>query len=176
MPKRASKKSKKNAEPSQPDDEEHMQEDAVPEEDEEEDDDFDEDCANLTLPNTRIAQMLRKQLAGKRFSGENGIYTTGAIEHVINAIMVAMKSHIPTASSTGKCKRASQSNLLRAIRSDPCLSRVFSYTFSPSMKHKLRITPTIFLNGDDAKAYKTKREMERDERKKAREVPAVDEA
>ena len=103
--------------------------------------------------------------------------TDRSIEAVVNAIVHAIKATSDSGSSTGKTKRADFKALIRAIRTDPDLSRVFaSYVFTPGKEHKLRVSPKIFLNGEDSLAYDAKRAAEKEERKKAKAVPEVDQA
>ena len=142
----------------------------------EEDDDIEEDCSKLVLPSGRVTLMLRKALVGKRFGGDNGVFATGVIEHVVNTIVLALKKASGSSTVAGKPKRADYKTLIRVVRSHPDLSRVFSsYTFSPSGNSKLKISPQIFLNKADRAVYTAKRAAEKEARAKARVVPAVDE-
>ena len=135
-----------------------------------------EDCAKLTIPSSRVTQLLRKKLFGLRFSAENGIFATGAIELVVSAIFKAIKDSSDCGSDTGRSRRADYRALIRAVRTDPDLSRAFAaYVFTPGKNDKLKIHPKIFLNGADQAVYDAKREAEKEARKKAKSVPAVDE-
>jgi len=169
MVKKTSKKKQREPEPVEDPDVDN--EDA-----EEEEEETLEDCPKLILPSSRITAMLRKKLTGMRFSGDNGVFVTGAIEAVVNAIVKSIKATSDAGSGAGKCKRADYKALIRAVRSDPSLSRVFAaYVFTPGKDHKLRISPKIFLNGEDSAAYDAKRAEEQTKRERSRAVPAVDE-
>ena len=168
MVKKASKKKQPEPEP--------VEDPEVDNEDAEEEDETLEDCPKLTLPSSRITSMLRKKLTGMRFSGDNGVFVTGAIEAVVNAIVQSIKATSDAGSGAGKTKRADYKALIHAVRSDPSLSRVFAaYVFTPGKDHKLRISPKIFLNGEDSAAYDAKRAEEKAKRERSRAVPAVDE-
>ena len=168
MVKKASKKKQPEPEP--------VDESEVDNEDAEEEEETLEDCPKLTLPSSRITSMLRKKLTGMRFSGDNGVFVTGAIEAVVMAIVRSIKVTSDAGSGAGKTKRADYKALIRAVRVDPSLSRVFSsYVFTPGKDHKLRISPKIFLNGEDSATYDAKRAEEIAKRERSRAVPAVDE-
>lgn len=150
------------------------------EEDDHEDDDdaiVEEDCSKLALPSSRVTLMLRKALIGKRFAGDNGVFATGVIEHLVNAIIVSLKKASGSSSAAGKPKRVDYKTLVHAVRSHPDLSRIFAaYVFSPGGSSKLKVPPKIFLNKRDREIYDVKRAAEEKARAKSRKVPAVDEA
>ena len=146
--------------------------------------DADCDCVGI-LPATRVATMLKANMAAKRASQGSAIYAAGFIEYLFTTLIDAADadanaSETQSEGGEAKRKRVNRLALVRAVRSDPTLSKLFS-TFSFVSSERVAYDGRLLLTKDDREKRKRALTALKDTASKDRgasnnaRIPAVDE-
>jgi len=122
------------------------------------------------LPRPRIDRYLRRQLARPRVSSGVGVYTTAAIEALFKEVITAANKE----ASALRKKRIGSMSLMKAVRSNPELSRVFrNYTFFRS--ERLKYDALDLMTKADRNSVVEKRKDAKKKKESVAAVPEVDE-
>ena len=122
------------------------------------------------LPRPRIDRYLRRHLARPRVSSGVGVYSTAAIEALFKGVIVAANKE----ASASRKKRIGSTSLMKAVRSNPELSRVFrNYTFFRS--ERLKYDGLDLMTKVDRNSAIEKREDAKKKKESVAAVPAIDE-
>ena len=122
------------------------------------------------LPAARIDSFLRSNLKAKRISAGSSVYATAAVEEVVKTIVETM---IAGAKPTKKgFKRLGRLDLIRSVRNNPDLSRLFKrYVFAPKGA-QLKFDALRLLRKDDREALVNKRVEQKMARLEAQKASA----
>ena len=123
------------------------------------------------LPAARVDAFLRSNLKTKRVSAGSSVFTTAAVEEVLKSIVEIMAANAIPRKKNG-FKRLGRLDLIRAIRNDSCLSKLFrSYVFAPRGA-QLKFDALRLLNKGDRAALVKKREAQKKAREAAQKAKA----
>ena len=123
------------------------------------------------LPAARVDAFLRSNLKTKRVSAGSSVFVTSAVEEVLKSIVEIMAANATPRKKNG-FKRLGRLDLIRAIRNDSCLSKLFrSYVFAPRGA-QLKFDALRLLNKGDRAALVKKREAQKKAREAAQKAKA----
>ena len=123
------------------------------------------------LPAARVDAFLRSNLKTKRVSAGSSVFAAAAVEEVLKSIVEIMAANATPRKKKG-FKRLGRLDLIRAIRNDSCLSKLFrSYVFAPRGA-QLKFDALRLLSKNDRQALVKKREAQKKAREAAQKAKA----
>jgi histone H3/H4 len=132
--------------------------------------DSEEKTSKSFLPRPRIDRYLRRQLGRPRVSAGVSVYTTAGLETLFKEILRAANKE----AGASRKKRIGTISLMKAVRSDPNISRLFrNYTFFRA--DRLKYDSLDLMTKTDRNSALEKRKDAKKKKESVDAVPAVDE-